>query len=504
MLASGVGLVALGAYLPTLAPTITWRNRGVDSGDLAAAVASLGIPHPPGYPTYTLLGWAWTALPLGGDVAYRLNLLSAGSAALASGLAAVTVLKLGSAGGLRGPSCIAGGLAAGLAMAFAPLTWSQATIAEVYAPGLAVLSMLTLPILHWRRASNWRALLPVGLFGGLGLGVLPELALVAPGALGVLAARAGGRAFGPRRLLPLAAGAVVGLGVFAYLPLRAFQQPLVNWGAPTTLARFWQVVTAEQYRYLFRAPGPGEWTGRFLDSLMQLGHELSLVGCGLALVGAIWLWRRQRSALAYMCSLLGLAVLFRSSYVAEDNVVYLLPALYALVLLAGLGTARVVATLVASIGYPAGVTFAMVMLALLGLHASETAATLTLNGDSSANVFAQRMLMSLPHHAVVVSDRDETTFSLWYRQALGDRPDVVVVDSRLLFRDWYRHNLVERYPDLDPAAVRPGGLTALNRPVYALVGAPGRNELQPHPFSRWQAAAPVPSGAPDSREPKEQ
>ena len=87
--------LALGAYLPTLAPTITWRNDGSDSGDLAAAVATLGIAHPPGYPTYVLFGRAWAALPLGGDLAYRLNLLSAVCAALGAGLAAAAILRLG-------------------------------------------------------------------------------------------------------------------------------------------------------------------------------------------------------------------------------------------------------------------------------------------------------------------------------------------------------------------------------------------------------------------------
>jgi hypothetical protein len=32
--------------------------------------------------------------------------------------------------------------------------------------------------------------------------------------------------------------------------------------------------------------------------------------------------------------------------------------------------------------------------------------------------------------------------------------------------DWYQRNLAQRYPDLAPAAIRPGGLTALERAVY--------------------------------------
>src|SRR5207253_272577 len=79
-------LLTLACYLRTLAPTITWRHGGGDGGDLAAAVAAFGIAHPPGYPAYVLLGHLVAALPLGGDLAYRLNLLSAAGAALAAAL----------------------------------------------------------------------------------------------------------------------------------------------------------------------------------------------------------------------------------------------------------------------------------------------------------------------------------------------------------------------------------------------------------------------------------
>jgi hypothetical protein len=63
-------------YFLTLAPTITWEHDGYDGGDLTTAAYTLGIPHPTGYPTYMLVGHIFAQLPVG-DVAYRLNLLSA-------------------------------------------------------------------------------------------------------------------------------------------------------------------------------------------------------------------------------------------------------------------------------------------------------------------------------------------------------------------------------------------------------------------------------------------
>jgi hypothetical protein len=84
----------------------------------------------------------------------------------------------------------------------------------------------------------------------------------------------------------------------------------------------------------------------------------------------------------------------------------------------------------------------------------------------------------MPPDAVLVSERDETTFGLWYRQAIGERADVAIIDSRLLPYPWYRTQLVQRYPDMDLAAVRPGGLTALNRPVYIVTNSQGEEVVR--------------------------
>ncbi|MEE9198573.1 MAG: DUF2723 domain-containing protein, partial [Dehalococcoidia bacterium] len=65
--------VAFGIYVSTLPTSITWSNSGSDSGELAAAVRTLGVPHPPGYPTYVLLGRLFAFLPFG-EVAFRTNL----------------------------------------------------------------------------------------------------------------------------------------------------------------------------------------------------------------------------------------------------------------------------------------------------------------------------------------------------------------------------------------------------------------------------------------------
>ncbi len=79
-------------YGVTLAPTIV----AGDAGELVTAAYELGVPHPPGYPLWTLL--SHVAIWLGGtsvDAAYSVNVFSAMCGALACTLAYVLARRLG-------------------------------------------------------------------------------------------------------------------------------------------------------------------------------------------------------------------------------------------------------------------------------------------------------------------------------------------------------------------------------------------------------------------------
>ena len=175
-------LLVGGLYAATIAPTITWYNHGADSGELASVVATIGIAHPPGYPTYTLLGVLWSALPLGGDVAYRLNWLSA----LGTLIAVITLVLLTDTLTPIANRQFLPKLWGGIIFAAAPLVWSQSVITEVYAVGMGLLGILTLSYVDSLLAPTRLKAVRTGLLMGLSLGVLPQLGIVAPFILGGL------------------------------------------------------------------------------------------------------------------------------------------------------------------------------------------------------------------------------------------------------------------------------------------------------------------------------
>src|SRR5438552_599310 len=132
-------VVFIGYYL-TLAPDLTLE----DSGELAVGSFYAGVPHPPGYPVWTIFTWLFTVLLPYSNIAWRVAVASAVSGALASGLIALIASRGGSMilegiEEFRGIDrrwenalCVLSGYVAGMLVGFNGFMWSQAVIVEVY------------------------------------------------------------------------------------------------------------------------------------------------------------------------------------------------------------------------------------------------------------------------------------------------------------------------------------------------------------------------------------
>ena len=157
-------------YVLTLAPGLL----RADSGELQTLAVTLGYAHPTGYPVYLLLAKLSTAIPFG-DVAYRVNLLSAIMGAVAAGL----LYLLGKLLTARRWVPAAGALA----LALSPTFWSQAIIAEVYTCGVVCMLGVLLGLALWQQSGEVRWLFAGACLGGVSLGVHATHALMAPAAL---------------------------------------------------------------------------------------------------------------------------------------------------------------------------------------------------------------------------------------------------------------------------------------------------------------------------------
>ena len=74
--------------------TICRPRSTLYSGDSVTAAFTLGVPHPPGYPLWTLLGFLWSHLAVSfGNPAWRIGLLSVVTGALLVGAMALTMIR---------------------------------------------------------------------------------------------------------------------------------------------------------------------------------------------------------------------------------------------------------------------------------------------------------------------------------------------------------------------------------------------------------------------------
>ena len=158
------GLVAFAVYAWTAAPNVTL----LDSGEFITAAEHFGVPHPTGYPLWTLLTWIFLLLPLG-NAAWEVAIFSGVCAALAVGL--TTALARSSLrwlmgeflGRWRGLATIVS-VTCGLLLTFSFSMWSQATIAEVYALHALAIGLFLSSLYAWLRRPDSLGLLLLAFF----------------------------------------------------------------------------------------------------------------------------------------------------------------------------------------------------------------------------------------------------------------------------------------------------------------------------------------------------
>lgn len=438
-------LVVLAVYLATLAPDLTFAHFGADGGDLIAAAETVGVPHPPGYPTYTLLARLFTHIPFG-SLAYKVNLLSTVCAALSIGFYFQTMRLI-----LPGIWHSLVAITVVLLLAFSRLLWSQAVITEVYALHMLFASLLFWLIARWRTGSSDRMLMIAALLFGFGMGNHLTLVFFLPAAA-VLLWPDRSRWMRAGLLLAMVVLLFCGISVYAYLPLAAGHNPPINWGNPQTLDGFIWTVTAAQYRGFVFGLDSENYLQRLSEWLVALVLPLGWLKGLLILWGFRIKWRSDRR-LAYFFLAWGVPLsLYAFFYHPADSIVYLLPLLLPayLFLAQGLESIRCRFEQLAiasgsrlARGYPA------VLISLVLLFFLSNWGQVNLHEDFSGREYYSGLLQTIEQDGLVIVRRDKPTFSLWYAlYALKERPDVHVVNSNLLAFVWYRQHLRRLYPDL--------------------------------------------------------
>ena len=259
---------------PTNVPTTHPPTPGGDSGELIAVSHVLGVPHPPGYPTFTLVNKLFTTLIPVGTVAWKSNLLAAICASGAGLFLHLSVVELTN-------SLAAGVLAAGL-FSFARLQWLYSITGEVFAMNNLFCAVLMHQTVRYQRSptlckaclgaftcglalTNQHTTIlyiiiiaPWVLWRGGNIGDIGEPA-AAPAKGGSGTSTAGGGLLRPGPVAALTACALLGLSPYIFTYLSALRNTAsLTWGDQRTLPGFWKHLSREEYGTFDLAKGNRE------------------------------------------------------------------------------------------------------------------------------------------------------------------------------------------------------------------------------------------------------
>jgi hypothetical protein len=285
-----IGIVALALYIRTLAPSLLWG----DSAEFQTLSYTLGMTHPSGYMTQIMFGKLFTYIPVG-NIAYRVNLMSAFFGALA---VAQTYLIVRLLGGWR-----IAGISASILLTLTEGFWWRALLAESYATAAGMLATIWLLVLLWKNTGKWGYLFVAGVAGGLSIGIHSTVIMTSISVLVFLILTARNRI----DWFAAAAGALLGVvltfGFFLYLDHNDPPSSIYNTVYRTNLSAFG--LTPSEFdtpakRFFAIFPANHFWSYYFTASSAEVDRRLAeylsyfpLWALILIILGAVTLLREQ-------------------------------------------------------------------------------------------------------------------------------------------------------------------------------------------------------------------
>jgi hypothetical protein len=451
-------------YMLTLAPSVTF----FDSGEFLTATASLGSAHSPGYPLFLMYAKPFTWIPLG-NIAFRVNMATAFSSSLASlGVYLLTIYLLKdedtvSQTRFSGFVVKASGLAAALSFSVTPRLWLQSNHDKPY-PLLAFITAIIFYLLlkwrdHYKAGDEQPAYVYVCTFlAGLSMGIHQTVVLLLP-AWFLLIVLVDWRMLTRIKELVLAtAFAMVGFSVHLYLPLRATQNPLLNWGDSKTSTQFlW---------HFLRKGYPDDPHPRDISLLwaqikaFNVPREFTWVGAVLVLFALCCLWRRQRDVvIAYLAGIGAFLLVIVGHFNAMPDFIFLteefFTPLYLLsAVLIGVGLFHVLGYAIRNASIPERYNlkvYILVLVMMLTLPVSLCAVNYYENDQHNNYIaydYATNSLRSLPQNAVMFTWGDSGAFPLWYLQGVERmREDLDLPHTPHIVFDWYLDSMPRIFKD---------------------------------------------------------
>jgi tetratricopeptide (TPR) repeat protein len=414
------------------APDVYFR----DGGELTGAVVVLGVPHPTGFPLLCLIGKLASLFPIG-NVYFRLNLLSG---LAAGGTAAFAWLFAGKIMQTRESRSEPLWWVAPAVLLGSATVWLHATTPEIYSLSLLGLAATLCLAVEGARRHDARLIVAAAALCGIGAGGhitwplygAPVLLLCFAWFVATSDSVTSSRSAVFFRLGVCSVFAVVaGMAVVLYLPVAAGRDPLMNWGDPSSSARFIAHLTGQRIRDSF-APQMSGFNSAVFAANLSMAWRTFLDSTGPMLVfaafGVVAAVRTSApAAIALVAVVVGdfLFAVFVNPMGIRDLQV-LLPATWATAVLAGIGASAMARRLSARAGFSGTAAVTGLVAILLVFQWVSSPADRDMTNVYGPKEITDQILDSAGPDATVLAASDDMASSLLGRSAAEDaRPDMI-------------------------------------------------------------------------------
>lgn len=460
-------------YLFTLAPSVVQ----IDSGELAAVQATPGIAHPTGYPLFTIVGYLFSLIPLPFTKIYQLNLLAAIYCSTAVGIFSHTAKYLIDNLSefhitkpvkqkkkdktkkeyvhfdLKENLKIIFSVLAALTLAFSKTFWFQSTSVEVYSFHLLLISLIILFLLkafieqpkssviyknHWMIFAFVLA---------LGFSNHMTTLLILPGTayLYFTKEKFNSRSF--KNLFKMITLFLIILVInYSYLPIRASQNPQLNWGNPVDLERILRHISGFQYQvWLFSSTEAAKKQFEYFISNLPAEYLLTLF---VAAAGLLFSFFTARKFFLFNLITFITTVIYSINYDINDIDSYFLLAYISIAFYVLFGIIKIFQVM-----FENKINQWIILLIILLFPVSQFIKNFSEVNQSKTVVYenyTKALLNSVSDNSLVLSYQWDffISASYYFQYVENFKPQIAIVDKELLRRSWYYDQLERNYPGL--------------------------------------------------------
>ena len=476
-----LSLITFIVYLTTIAPSVVQ----IDSGELAAVQATLGIAHPTGYPLYTIAGYLFSLIPLPFTKIFQLNLLAAIYCSVGVGIFSLTsklvldnldVFTSDRAGLKRNTvkrnkknvsqeKIINAGkhipeitkylsIAFGaLALAFSRTFWFQSTSVEVYSLHILLINLIIFFLVKafinksddQKSIRNSWLLFAVILASGFSNHMTTLLILPGTAYLYFNKNKFNTTSFKQLGLMLLVFFPILIL-IYSYLPIRANQNPAINWGNPIDFERIMRHVSGKQYQvWLFSSTEAAKKQLVYFINSIPSEFSITLI---ISFIGLFASYKLSKKFFIFVLITFISTILYSINYDINDIDSYFLLAYVSLAFFEVFGIIKIVELLRRNKINYSFVTFILAIILIIQIYSNYS--EVNQNKCYTFEDYTKALLNSTSKNSIVFSyEWDYFISESYYFQYVENfRKDITVIDKELLRRSWYYNQIQTDHPDV--------------------------------------------------------